>query len=169
MVVALDLAGYGESDKPSTPTAYGDAWVEQVYQLMNHLHIRKAHIVGYSMGSIVALKFMVVHQDRVISASLGGMGYLPVGSAQQERWAKWSRPQWAGVAQLALTPGQVRAVNVPVEMVLGSRDPTLSSYVEPLLEVRNDWPVIKIDGKGHLDAVGSQEFKEDLLDWLAKH
>jgi pimeloyl-ACP methyl ester carboxylesterase len=168
-VIALDLAGYGESDKPDKASAYGNAWIEQVYQLMNHLNIRKAHIVGYSMGSMVALKFIVAHPDRTLSGLLGGMGYLEEGSDNQKKWAERSKPQWSGVAQLALTPAQVKSVNVPVEMVIGSRDPTMKSYVEPLLQVRTDWPVVEIPGKGHISAVGSQQLKDDIASWLAQH
>jgi predicted alpha/beta hydrolase family esterase len=168
-VIALDLAGYGESDKPDNPSAYGNAWVEQVYQLMNHLHIQKAHIVGYSMGGMVALKFIVLHPDRTLSGLLGGMGYLEEGSEQQKKWAEWSKPQWSGAAQLALTPTQIKSVNVPVEMVIGSRDPTMKNYVEPLLMVRTDWPVVEIPGKGHISAVTSQELKDDIASWLAQH
>jgi len=168
-VIALDLAGYGESDKPDDLSAYGNAWVEQVYQLMNHLHIQKAHIVGYSMGGMVALKFILLHPDRTLSGLLGGMGYLEEGSEQQKRWAGWSKPQWSGVAQIALTPIQLKSVKVPVEMVIGSRDPTMKNYVEPLLMVRTDWPVVEIPGKGHISAVSSQELKDDIASWLAQH
>jgi pimeloyl-ACP methyl ester carboxylesterase len=36
--------------------AYGLQWIEDIALLLDQLNIRKGHIVGYSMGSIVALK-----------------------------------------------------------------------------------------------------------------
>src|SRR5271163_4644595 len=75
-VIALDLPGYGQPDKPAQPDAYGQGWVEDVILLLDHLKIRKAHIVGYSMGGMVALKLISEHPERVISGTLGGAGWL---------------------------------------------------------------------------------------------
>src|SRR5215470_4935531 len=47
-VIALDLPGHGDSDKPDNPDAYGLQMVEDVIRLLDHLKIQKAHIVGYS-------------------------------------------------------------------------------------------------------------------------
>jgi serine-type D-Ala-D-Ala carboxypeptidase len=52
--------------------------------LLDQLNIKKAHIVGYSMGGIVALKFISEHPDRVLSGTLGGMGWLPEGGGLQK-------------------------------------------------------------------------------------
>jgi len=168
-VIALDLAGYGQSDAPDNPTAYGDGWVEQIKQLMDHLNIPKAHIVGYSMGSMVALKFLVLHPDRTLSGLLGGMGYLEVGGENQQNWTSMRRIQSRGAAQLALTPDQVNSVHVPVEIVVGSRDPVNEHYVAPLLKVRSDWPVVKIPGSGHITTVMAQGFKDEIVRWTAPH
>ncbi len=82
-VIALDLPGFGQSDKPVEAQAYGLQWVEDVILLLDHLKIRKAHIVGYSMGGMVALKLIAEHPDRVLSGTLGGMGWLPDGGFLQ--------------------------------------------------------------------------------------
>ena len=82
-VIAVDLPGYGESDKPADPAAYGEQWVDDVILLLDHLNIRKAHIVGYSMGGMVALKLIAEHPDRVISGTLGGAGWLREDSILQ--------------------------------------------------------------------------------------
>jgi pimeloyl-ACP methyl ester carboxylesterase len=79
-VIALDLRGHGRSNKPHGDDAYGPVVVEDVVYLLDHLQIKKAHIVGYSLGGMVAMKFMVTHPERVISGTLGGMGWLREGS-----------------------------------------------------------------------------------------
>jgi pimeloyl-ACP methyl ester carboxylesterase len=168
-VIALDLAGYGQSDTPDSPTAYGDGWVEQIKQLMDHLHIPKAHIVGYSMGGMIALKFIVLHPDRTLSGLLGGMGYLEAGGENQQTWTNMRRVQSRGAAQLALTPDQVNSVHVPVEIVVGSRDPVRDRYVAPLLKVRSDWPVVEIPRNGHISTVMAQGFKDEIVRWTAPH
>src|SRR6266568_1595320 len=49
-VIALDCRGHGKSDKPHDPAQYGEEMVNDVVRLMNHLGIRKAHVISYSMG-----------------------------------------------------------------------------------------------------------------------
>jgi pimeloyl-ACP methyl ester carboxylesterase len=84
-VIALDCRGHGKSDKPHDASAYGDAMVEDVANLLDHLDIRKAHIVGYSMGAVITGKFVTAHQDRVITATFGGVAPLLAWTEQNER------------------------------------------------------------------------------------
>lgn len=71
-IVALDCRGHGKSDKPHDPGSYGNKMVSDVANLLDHLGIRKAHIVGYSMGGGIAAKFVTVYPDRASTATLGG-------------------------------------------------------------------------------------------------
>ncbi len=73
-VIALDCRGHGKSDKPHDPKQYGVEIVNDVIRLMDHLSLKRAHIVGYSMGAMIAMKLMVEHPDRVISAIIAGHG-----------------------------------------------------------------------------------------------
>jgi pimeloyl-ACP methyl ester carboxylesterase len=165
-VVALDLPGYGSSDKPATGEAYGIQWSEDVGRLLDHLVIDRAHIVGYSMGAIVALKFAVDHPDRMLTGTLVGMGLLPQGSARQQGWAHRHGPAASGVADLALTPEQVKAVHLPFKVLIGSKDPGRVTYIEPLLAVRRDWPVIEIADADHGSCLFKSQFKDELANWL---
>src|SRR5947209_5578257 len=45
-VIWLDVPPHGLSDKPKKEEAYGPELVEHVIRLMDHLKIKKAHIVG---------------------------------------------------------------------------------------------------------------------------
>ena len=100
-VIALDLPGHGQSDKPNDDKAYGLQMVEDVAALMDHLAIRKAHIVGYSMGGMIAVKFLARHQDRVLSGVIGGMGWLREGSALQNVCSEWEAVSEEASRQLA--------------------------------------------------------------------
>ena len=82
-VIALDVRGHGLSDTPTNEDAYGMELVEDIVRLLDDLKIKKAHIVGYSMGGVIAWNFIARHPDRVLSGTLGGMGWLKVGSAAQ--------------------------------------------------------------------------------------
>lgn len=165
-VIALDLPGYGESDKPADPAAYGEQWIDDVILLLDHLDIRKAHIVGYSMGGMIALKLIAEHPERVISGTLGGAGWLREDSILQKIWAHMRSPGARSISELALTADQLKAIRVPVEILVGDRDPMKKLYVEPLESVRSDWRVIEIEGAGHLTCVVKKQFIDELEKWL---
>lgn len=173
-VITLDVRGHGDSGKPEDESAYGIQMMEDVIRLMDHLQIKKAHIVGYSMGGIIAMKLVAEHPDRVRSVTLGGMGWLREGSALQKTWE--NLPDRGGrrapaacvhsISKLAVTEAVVKAIRVPVTVIVGDRDPVKRLYVEPLTGVRPDWPVVEIQGAGHLNCIFKDHFQETLKHWL---
>lgn len=72
---APDHRGHGRSDAPVDVAAYTlDAIVGDVVELMDALHIDRAHFLGYSIGSRIATEIAVRHKGRVASLVLGGVG-----------------------------------------------------------------------------------------------
>jgi pimeloyl-ACP methyl ester carboxylesterase len=175
-VITLDLRGHGGSDKPDKAEAYGIELVEDVVRLLDHLKIKKVHVVGYSMGGMVAVKFMTKHPDRVLSGTLGGMGWLRDGSALHKVWGQlWGRKASGAGAEcarslgkLAVTEEEIKGIRVPVVLLVGDRDPCKQLYVEPLQKVRKDGPVIEIADAGHFNCIFKPRFKEEIQKWLAK-
>jgi pimeloyl-ACP methyl ester carboxylesterase len=169
-VIAPDLRGHGRSGKPKDEDAYGVQLMEDVIRLMDHLKIEKAHIVGYSLGGMIALKLVAEHPDRVLSCTLGGMGWFRDGSPLQDFWDKVPRRDGFGppasclrsIGKLALTEDAVRGIKVPVAVLVGDHDPCKALYVEPLTRVRKDWPVTEITGAGHLNCILKEQFKDEL-------
>lgn len=70
--IALDCRGHGKSDKPHDPAKYGVEMAEDVIRLLDHLQIKKAHLIGYSSGSFIAGYVAAKHPERVISVIYGG-------------------------------------------------------------------------------------------------
>ena len=68
-VIALDLRGHGKSGKPHEPAAYGEEMARDVVRLLNHLKIQKAHVLGYSLGAMIAGKLATLHPDRLITVN----------------------------------------------------------------------------------------------------
>jgi pimeloyl-ACP methyl ester carboxylesterase len=165
-VIALDLPGYGQSDKPGQARAYGLQWVEDVILLLDHLKIRKAHIVGYSMGGLVALKLIAEHPDRVLSGTLGGMGWLPQRSFLQKVWAHLRSARSRDVSELALAEDELKAIRIPVLILVGDHDPIRKLYVVPLQKVRVDWQVIEIRDASHANCIFKKQFIDELEKWL---
>jgi pimeloyl-ACP methyl ester carboxylesterase len=78
-VIALDNRGHGKSAKPHDAKKYGREMAEDAVRLLDHLKIKKAHIVGYSMGAVITAKLLATHPDRFLTATLGGHGGLREG------------------------------------------------------------------------------------------
>jgi pimeloyl-ACP methyl ester carboxylesterase len=175
-VIAVDLPGHGLSDKPAAADAYGLQLVEDVVLLLEHLGVRKAHIVGYSAGGIVALKLLARHPEHVLSGTLCGMGWLRDGSPLQGIWehlparkGPGAPPAFIhGIAKLALTPHELKQINVPVMVIIGGRDPIKAIYVTPLQQARNDWPVVEIADAGHINCLVKPQFREEIAGWIRK-
>ena len=74
-VIAPDMRGHGMSDKPHDPQAYGrDQMAGDVLALMDHLDLRGATLMGYSMGAHLALSAALSAPDRIDRLILGGIG-----------------------------------------------------------------------------------------------
>jgi pimeloyl-ACP methyl ester carboxylesterase len=175
MVVAMDCRGHGQSGKPTAAGSYGLNMVADVLRLMDHLHIAKAPVVGYSMGGMIAMKLAIMHPERVSLAVLGGMGWLRADAPQNRMWEMASEGGRTRVPaacmrefpSLAVTEAEIRASKVPVVMIVGDRDPTRRLYVEPMRALRPDWPVRVIGDAGHMNCCGKKEFREQLSAALA--
>ena len=173
-VIALDARGHGGSGKPKEEEAYGIEMMEDIVRLLDHLNIQKAHVVGYSMGGMITMKLLTRHPDRVRSAVLGGMGWLREGTPVQKFWTQVSERQRMAtpsacprsLGALAVTEEEVKAIRVPVTVLVGERDPCRQLYVAPLQRIRPDWPVKVIAGAGHINCIFKSEFKKGIKDWL---
>jgi len=74
-VIVLDQRGHGGSDKPHAADAYGRNMAEDVRRLLDHLQLKQAHLIGYSMGGAVANTFRSMYPERLLSVALGGYGW----------------------------------------------------------------------------------------------
>src|SRR4051794_16055421 len=83
-LIALDLRGHGKSDKPHAVDKYGPEMAEDVVRLLDHLKLPKAHLIGYSMGAIVAGKVAATHPDRVLSVVYGGQAPILTGKVKAD-------------------------------------------------------------------------------------
>jgi pimeloyl-ACP methyl ester carboxylesterase len=69
-VIALDLPGFGESDKPLGAPYNAPFMAEAVIALVDALGLERVHLIGNSMGGRVAIELGLGHPDRVASLSL---------------------------------------------------------------------------------------------------
>ena len=69
-VIAFDARGHGKSGKPHDPKLYGRQMPLDVVRLLDHLGIKQAHIVGYSMGAGTTSQLLTMHPERFLTATL---------------------------------------------------------------------------------------------------
>ncbi len=69
-VVTFDNRGCGESDKPSEPYSIRDM-ADDTAGLMNHLEIDRAHVLGVSMGGMIAQELAIKYPEKINKLILG--------------------------------------------------------------------------------------------------
>jgi len=73
-VIVPDMRGNGYSDKPHNDEAYAnDAEAKDIMGLATLLHLKNYNVLGYSRGSIITARLLVLDK-RVNKAVMGGMG-----------------------------------------------------------------------------------------------
>jgi 3-oxoadipate enol-lactonase len=103
--VALDLRGYGDSDDIEEELDFHD-FADDVVRVLDHLELTKVHLVGLSMGGLVAQSVYARQPDRILSLTLAACrpGSAPVFSGEQKEGFIAARLQpllSGGVAALA--------------------------------------------------------------------
>lgn len=77
--VAWDARGYGESDDYDGPLDFGDFAID-LARVIGHFRATRAHLVGLSMGGVIALDFAARYPDRLATLtlcdSMPGFGHL---------------------------------------------------------------------------------------------
>jgi pimeloyl-ACP methyl ester carboxylesterase len=181
-VIAMDVRGHGRSSKPHDLKSYGAELSADVARLLRHLGTTKAHIVGYSMGALVALDFAALYQEQALSVVLGGAGWNPPETLddfrqQAEAYEQGRVPVRDGddaKALAALLRGlrvlseeEVRRIRVPMAALIGANDRFMAT-VQRLSGVLPSLQVRVIPDVDHATAPGHPKFAEALVAFLLK-
>jgi len=188
-VIILDQRGNGKSDKPHELKFYeNDAEAKDIMGLMKHLGIKKYSAVGYSRGSIITSRLLVLDKN-VNSAVLGGMGSAftnPVwprrdmfyralmGEPVEELAGMVKYVKESGRDQLALaylqkaqpttTPEELAKVKKPILVICGDQDEDNGSSKELAAMIPKS-TYKRVPGK-HNDTVQSKEFSNEVVSFL---
>src|SRR5215469_9659149 len=105
--VTFSQRGYPPSDIPNDPASYGqDIMRGDVVAVMDALGIKKAHVVGHSMGAYTALHVGIKHPERCISVTAAGCGW---GSLPDPAARAAMRAQAAETAKMFVDKGMAAA------------------------------------------------------------
>lgn len=108
-VVAIDLNGFGWTERPRAREAYTlEGQAALVLGVLDALGIERAHLVGHSYGGGLAIWLAARHPERVRSLSLVASTLPTYASARRSRWAAWRPLVALFVRTRALREGFVR-------------------------------------------------------------
>jgi pimeloyl-ACP methyl ester carboxylesterase len=195
-IVALDCRGHGESAKPHDPAAYSRAAMTgDILALMDHLEIPRAHILGFSMGSRLALGAALTAPERFATLTLGGVGEKlfeprlpgnPMAEAMEagdvesikepmlksfRQFADDQKEDRLALAALTraadapITREMLGTLPVPVLVVAGARD-ELAGDPEPLAKAFPDGRAVRVPGVDHFSIIAHALFKASVFDFL---
>jgi pimeloyl-ACP methyl ester carboxylesterase len=192
-VVGLDCRGHGRSEKPHNPASYAlETMAADVLRLMDHLEMRGADYIGYSMGARIGLQALLDFSPRLSRVVLGGIGWGGAfGEAQEIARAMRGEPTTSEVARsfydfararpdndleaLAACilgpqpdpdPVRLAAITNPVLVGVGEKD-DIAVNAKRLVESIPNARLVTIAGRNHMSAVPAREFKDAALDFLA--
>ena len=197
-VIAVDNRGHGQSEKLYDPAKYSTSLMARdAVNLLDHLGIARADVMGYSMGARITAFMALEHPARVRRAILGGLGdrlvkaaALPSNIAEAmeaaslddltdptqrmfRAFAESTRSDLRALAacirgnRQSLTAKGAAAITCPTLVAVGAKD-----------EVAGDGPALArllpygraldIPGRDHNLAVGDKVYKQGVLAFLAQ-
>jgi pimeloyl-ACP methyl ester carboxylesterase len=197
-VVAFDNRGHGASEKLYAPSDYRiDLMARDAANLLAHLEIRRADVMGYSMGARIGAFLTLSKPALVRSLILGGLGDrlvhgagLPSGIAEAmeapslesltdpmqrmfRAFADQTKSDRAALAacirgsRQSLTPAGVARIVAPTLIAIGTRDP-IAGDPHKLAAMLPHAEALDIPGRDHNAAVGDRIYKEGALAFLER-
>lgn len=198
MVICVDNRGHGESEKLYDPSQYSSSiMADDAANLLGHLGIAQADVMGYSMGARISAFLAINHAERVRSAVFAGLAEnmikgvgggeelaqgLEATSLDQVRdpmprafriFAESTKSDLKALAacmrsaRQKITEADLSTITAPVLVAVGSED-EVAGPAEPLAAVIDGAKMLYIPGRDHMRAVGDKVYKQGVLEFLAE-
>jgi pimeloyl-ACP methyl ester carboxylesterase len=196
-VIAIDNRGHGESEKLYDPQHYSaPIMADDAARLLDHLGIRQAAIMGYSMGARIAAFLTMHHPERVARAVFAGLAERMVSGvsgsdaiaealeapsldsvtdagarafrifAEQTKSDKRALAACIRSVRAKIKPEALAGITCPVLVVAGGDD-EVAGEVQPLVDLIPGAKGVVLPRRNHMNAVGDKGYKEAVLTFLA--
>jgi pimeloyl-ACP methyl ester carboxylesterase len=184
-VIAVDTRGHGKSSRGERPLSYS-LFAEDLFTLVNKLHIGTFLALGFSDGANTAMEFALKHQERLAAMILVGGNISPDGL--QPLFRKTLRLQAAGASltglmkrdahvrkelidlmlkQPNIDPERLKTITVPALIINGQKDVVTDEHSARIASALPNARRIVIPGAGHfVMADAPEEFDQLLLEFL---
>jgi pimeloyl-ACP methyl ester carboxylesterase len=144
-VILVDSRGHGRSSRSKAPFGY-DLMTDDVVALLDHLHIARADIVGWSDGAIIGIDMALRHRDRVgrvfafgANTNLAGLNQ---NVEQNPNFAAFVKRAADDYKRLSPTPTEFDAFNAQISHMWDSQpswtDAQLKTITTPILIADGD-------------------------------
>lgn len=197
-VIALDNRGHGESEKLYDSALYqSPLMAEDVRRLMDHLAIKSAYVMGYSMGTRISAFLCLNHPSRVKAAIFGGLGMGLVNGVpgtqaiahglEVDDPSSLSDPQAIAFRTFAdqtksdrlalaaciresrakIAAEDVRRIRQPVLVAVGTDD-EVAGDLDGLVDLLENGQACAIPRRDHMRAVGDKVYKAGVVEFLSR-
>ena len=197
-VIAFDNRGHGHSEKLYGLEHYGaPLMAEDARRLLDHLGIRRAHVMGYSMGARISAFLALAHPDQVARVVFGGLGINmvrgmagtgPIAHALEAEsiddvtnptartfraFAEQTKSDLKALAacirsaRAKLTAEDLAKITSPVLVAVGEDD-VIGGSAAALAELIPGAQAFVIPNRDHMKAVGDKAFKAEVLRFLGQ-
>jgi len=83
-LIAWDAPGYGRSSDPAGKPSM-DYYTSRLREFLDELGVRRTHLLGHSMGGVIAQDFYRMHSDRVLKLILADTRFVGSKDTLDER------------------------------------------------------------------------------------
>ena len=197
-VIAMDVRGHGESGKLYSAEQYRPSLMaDDAANLLAHLDIDAADVMGYSMGGRIAAMLAIVQPALVHSLIVGGMGLAMVDGIGGEeeivaaleaptleeatgekgrayrKFAEQTRSDRSALAACivgqreTIPPEKLASIRAPTLVAVGEKD-SVAGSAEGLARLIPKAEVLIIPKRDHMLATGDKAFKAGVLEFLAR-
>ena len=170
-VIMPDVRGHGRSAAPENGK-HGVEVVHDMVRLLDYVGVDSAHVVGYSMGGMIAIKLATMFPERVRSVLVGGMGWIKadsedaLGFARSEGASDRFAPILREFGEFGTTEEEMQALSVPLRVIIGTDDPGQMRRVGIWKEIVPTLDVVYVDGATHAGCIFRPELKEGIREFI---
>ncbi|MEM7620034.1 MAG: alpha/beta hydrolase [Pseudomonadota bacterium] len=197
-IIAIDNRGHGQSEKLYNTAVYEAPFMaEDAKRLLDHLGIKQAHVMGYSMGARITAFLTMTYPQYVKSAIFAGLGYNmvrgiggagPIANALEapsiddvnsetaKTFRAFAETTGGDLKALAacirasrtkISAEDLNEIAQPVLVAVGTED-VIAGPAQPLADLMTNAEVLSIPKRDHMRAVGDPVYKQGVLDFLQR-
>jgi pimeloyl-ACP methyl ester carboxylesterase len=194
--LAFDHRGHGESAKPHDPARYArEAMAQDVFNLLEHAGVERAHLLGFSMGAHIALTAAMMDSGRIdhlVVAGVGGRIFEPPRDpdamarameaaspddiadamlrsfrhfADEQKEDRQALAACSRGPRLSVTREALMAIRRPTLVIAGARD-QLAGPPQGLADAVMGAKAVTIPGCDHFSMIAHGLFKANVFDFF---
>jgi pimeloyl-ACP methyl ester carboxylesterase len=195
-VICIDNRGHGESEKLYDSQYYSaPLMADDAARLLDHLNIKTAAVMGYSMGARISAFLALQHPEKVSKVVFAGLAERMVlgvpgseaiadgllandvrdiadlGARSFRIFAENTKSDLKALAacirssRVKIKPEALSTITCPVLVVAGDQD-TVSGPVQPLVDLIPGSTGVTLPNRNHMNAVGDAGYKKAVLAFL---